>query len=532
MRRGQNDDILYDHSLDHRLEFFSKAGSLFSGKRGRQSYAPYGTNSETTALGLFQSMWITGIEHRMDAFKLMCWVRDPRGGAGNRGGFRDCLKWLTAEAPGGEAWVAANMVRIPEYGRFDDLTALFGTPLEGAASRYWAKLIADGNHYALKWAKRDMVPLQRAFCTNEAGLRKHLQHPARATVETIMCNSEAHCDTCGHTTSWLHPKDLDGKRVKATYFCSTCGAARTGPLPWTDITYSQVPSVAMARYTNCFSRHDPTGFQQFKDNLEEGKAKVNASVLYPHDCLRTAQHGDTTIADQQFKAMPDYIPATTRRIMSLVDVSASMGQSVAGGSVTAMDVAIALGLYCSDRLGQDNPFYRKYMEFSDTPTFVDWRSKTFHESAHNQGHYIGSTNIQAVLDYLLSMARMFTVNPDQMINTLLILSDMQFDCHTDTESSRLYGYSYGYNIACEGTDQTVVEKCMANWEAAGYARPTIVYWNLAGYAGQPATLQTPNTGLVSGYSPAILESVLGGVDFDPLSVMRRAILKYEITAPA
>jgi hypothetical protein len=73
---------------------------------------------------------------------------------------------------------------------------------------------------------------------------------------------------------------------------------------------------------------------------------------------------------------------------------------------------------------------------------------------------------------------------------------------------------------------------MANWEAAGYPPPTIVYWDLAEYFGQPATLQTPNTGFVSGYSPAILESVLGGADLDPLSVMRRAISKYEITAPA
>jgi hypothetical protein len=60
------------------------------------------------------------------------------------------------------------------------------------------------------------------------------------------------------------------------------------------------------------------------------------------------------------------------------------------------------------------------MEFSDTPTFVDWRGKTFSESAREQGHYIGSTNIQAVLNYLLSMAKMFSVTPDQMINTLLV----------------------------------------------------------------------------------------------------------------
>ncbi len=174
------------------------------------------------------------------------------------------------------------------------------------------------------------------------------------------------------------------------------------------------------------------------------------------------------------------------------------------------------------------------MEFSTQPTFVDWQNSTFSQSCRPHGNYMGSTNIEACLRHLLSMGQMFNATREQMINTLLILSDMQFDQHTQgDDSTGTFGRSGYYGgIACQGTDRTVVEKVMADWEAAGYERPSIVYWNLAGYAGQPATLQTPNTGLVSGFSPAILGAVLGGENFDPLSVMRRAISKYEIQAPA
>ena len=79
--------------------------------------------------------------------------------------------------------------------------------------------------------------------------------------------------------------------------------------------------------------------------------------------------------------------------------------------------------------------------------------------------------------------------------------------------------------------RTVVEKCMQRWADAGYDVPKIVYWNLAGYAGQPATAQSGNTGLVSGFSPSILKAILTGEDFSPVAIMRRALEKYQVAVP-
>ena len=486
MLLGHNQDLQYEHSLDHHLEFWSKAGSLFTkALRGRRSFAPYGGDSaEVSALQLFQPMWILkALEDRITSMQLLFWLRDPRGGAGNRSGFRECIKWLATDAPDGQAWLVPNLPRILDYGRADDLKVLFGTPLESHAASLWKDRIMKGDHYALKWAKRDLVPLQRAFATNEAGLRKVLRQPARRTVETDMC-------------------------------------ARN----WAGINYQHVPSVAMARYTKAFGRHDPTGFEAFKHKLTQGEAKVNAGVLFPHDCVRTAAKGDAQIADQQFAALPDYIPEN-ENIMCLVDTSYSMVASVAGGSVHRIDVAVALGLYCSDRLGEDNPLYRQYMEFQSFPEFVDWRDRSFSDQVRCHDGYIGSTNIQAVLDFILRRGQGLGVTPDQMIKTLVILSDMQFDSHTTD------GSQGGYGVGCEGTERTVVEQCMSSWEDAGYLRPQIIYWNLAGYAGQPANLQTPNTVLISGFSPSVLGGVLGGDSFDSLSMMRQSLEKYQVEAP-
>jgi hypothetical protein len=56
--------------------------------------------------------------------------------------------------------------------------------------------------------------------------------------------------------------------------------------------------------------------------------------------------------------------------------------------------------------------------------------------------------------------------------------------------------------------------------------PGIVFWNVEGRLGNvPVKANTPNTALVSGYSPSILTSILGGKDLSPYSVMMETIGK-------
>ena len=64
----------YDSSLDHAVEFFSKAGSLYSkNSKGKKPFY----NNETTALELFKAVWLSG-NHEI-AMKLLFWLRDCRG---------------------------------------------------------------------------------------------------------------------------------------------------------------------------------------------------------------------------------------------------------------------------------------------------------------------------------------------------------------------------------------------------------------------------------------------------------------------
>lgn len=463
----------YDHSLNHEVEFFSKAGSLFSTKTKKDFYG-----NSTTALELFKTMWIAG--NKELSMKLLFWLRDCRGGAGNRSGFRDCMRWLAETEP---AWLNANTSLIPEHGRWDDLRYLFGTDVEEEAVKVWVDAIKKGHGLASKWADRTDKPILRSLrksgTVRDIGeFRRLLSKNRDNIVERKMCQNE-----------------------------------------WDAIKYPHVPSVAMSRLNKAFGRHDPEGFAKFKEKVEKGEEKINASVLFPHDCTRAVYNGDKQIADAQFTALPNFMEGTKRRIMPIVDTSGSMGCNV-GGSIRAIDVSTSLGLYCSDRI--EGPFHRKFIQFCDEGKFTDWTGKKFSECYAGGGYYsrgifngaIGSTRIDKALDLILSMATTWQATDEQIPNTLLIISDMQFTggCSTD--------------------NMTVVEHCIKKWEDAGYSRPDILYWNTNGYAGAPTTINHPNVGLVSGFTPSVLKAVLTGEDFTPRGIMLRAVEKYNVKSPS
>lgn len=479
MSATANGGTQYDHTGNHLLEFFSKAGSLFT---NREHF--YGNT--TSALELFKSVWRSGDPEI--SMKLLFWLRDPRGGSGNRSGFRECVSWLCKEAP---EWVIANAINIPKYGRWDDMKSLYcnGETSEAAAS-LWANEILTGNSLAAKWADHEDKHLRRKMYKyakkilnkrfNGIGdVRRHIAKVRSNVVEVAMTKKE-----------------------------------------YNDINYSHVPSVAMARYTNAFNRNDAKRFTEYKAQLEKAietgdtSVKVNAGAIYPHDVIRTLNNGDAGMADMQFKSLPDFMGKDIR-IMTIADTSYSMSCRVSG-CIRAIDVSQSLALYCSDRLGPKNPFYRKFMQFCSESQITNWsKCKNIHEASKLFNGAVGSTDIAKALNTLLDYAEAFSVTKEQMPNALLIISDMQFD-----------------KGGAKRDQETVVNAALQAWVDAGYDKPTIVYWNTDGNAGSPEKAAATNTALVSGFSTSILKSVFNNPEnMTPHNVMMDAIKDYDVIIP-
>lgn len=469
----------YEHSLDHALEFFSKAGSLFEKKQSFYS-------GEESALSLFQKVWIVDEE---TAFKLLLWLRDCRGGAGNRSGFRSCLNWLAELDNDSARWIIQNIDWVPEVGRWDDLRVLFNTVVEKNAVELWSNAIKENNVLAAKWADRKDKPLKHELGFKEEG--KFRQYLAKIRKNHIVEHK------------------MSTKR-------------------WNEIDYHTVPSLAMARYTNAFSKNDPERFANYKEQLKSGESSVHADVLFPHDCVRTAKNGDKEIANAQFDALPNYMG--DEKAIVICDTSGSMGSRVAG-SIEAVDVSQGLALYCSAKIPEDNPFHKKFIGFCNEERFVDWNGNSFSDAIFDRDIFdgaVGSTQIDKALDGILKMASFFNISQEHMPSMLIVVSDMQF--HEGTDPNMTIMRMRNENRP-NYKPETEINKALKRWKERGYEPPKIIYWNVAGYAGSPDTKYGKNIALVSGFSPAILKAIFEGDDLTPLGVMKRALEKYQVKKP-
>ena len=82
-----------------------------------------------------------------------------------------------------------------------------------------------------------------------------------------------------------------------------------------------------------------------------------------------------------------------------------------------------------------------------------------------------------------------------------------------------------FNIAGRN-NMTNFEEIRIKYKTSGYVMPKLVFWNLnAGYGfDTPATSSHENVALVSGFSPAILKTVLAGEDCSPIAIMNDTVM--------
>jgi len=124
----ENAALAYRSTLSGLLDFFGNGGALR--KRSDADIVQYFSRAFA--------------EDRLLALKALFYIRDVRGGQGERRTFRVILNWLANNHPD---VVKKNLLNVPLYGRWDDLYVLFGTTLENDA------ITAMSNQLASDWHK-------------------------------------------------------------------------------------------------------------------------------------------------------------------------------------------------------------------------------------------------------------------------------------------------------------------------------------------------------------------------------------------
>jgi hypothetical protein len=402
------------------------------------------------------------------AVRILFWARDVRGGAGERDTFRRLMQQMEANHP---EVLERVLHLVPEYGRWDDLTIFSSPRIKLQAYSLINRALRSGNGLAAKWMPR------------RGPIAKELRHYMNET-----------------------PKGYRKLLVGLTKVVEQQMCARQ----WEEIRYDHVPSVAAARYQKAFGRHDPTGYTAYKESLASGEGKINAGAIYPYDVIKSVRNGDSQVALAQWEALPNYLGDDF--ILPMVDVSGSMECPVGKNkNITCMDVAVSLGLYLADK--QQGVFKDAFLTFSAQSKIQFLKGDLLQKIRQLKSSDWGmNTSIESAFSEILRVAKSGSVSQEQLPKILLVLSDMEWDAATR---------SYGSNPNPRGYDMA-----RAQFAAAGYDLPRIVFWNLnarSDGSNVPVRFDEAGTALVSGFSPSIMKSILSAKTFTPVDIMMETI---------
>lgn len=449
----ENGAVTHSSTLSDCLDLFATVGAL---RR----------ESEEEIVSRFMHAYT---ENKDVAMKLLFFARDIRGGLGERRVFRTILKWLSCNK---KESLRKNLHYIAEYGRFDDLMILFGTPLEKDMLEYIkTQLYRDlegmenGGDVSLlaKWlpsvnasnaeTKRLAKKVARFLQLDDAAYRKLLVR-LRAHIRIIENN--------------LREKDYT-------------------------FDYEKQPSKAMFKYRNAFIRNDGERYNEFLNKASCGEVKLNSKVLTPYEIItpffkRNVSDEERNSINTTWNALEDF--TNDENALAVIDGSGSM---YGGTDPIPATVALSLGIYFAER--NKGAFKNHFITFSETPQLVEIKGDDILDKVRYCHDYdeVANTNIQKVFELILNAAKKNHVPQEELPKRLYIISDMEFDYCAD--DANLTNFEYAKKL----------------FEDAGYKLPEVVFWNVSSRnRQQPVTKNEQGVLLVSGCTPRLFSMMADG----------------------
>lgn len=467
----ENGAVTHKSSLSKLMDLFALGGA-------------YRNRSDEDCITLFKGAFQ---EDEIHALKCLFYLRDVRGGQGERRFFRVVTRWLAAHETDA---MRRNLAYIPEFGRWDDLYTFVGTPLEKDAFNIMKHQLA-----------LDVT------CKTPSLLAKWLKSENSSSAET--CKLGTRTRIAFGMNSKQYRKTLSALRERIKVLERLMSQGR-----YDEIEFDKIPSRAGIIYRNAFARKDMIK-EKYEAFAKDENTKVNAGVLYPHDIASRAfkvnylpvDDTDRLMLQKYWDNLPNYYGDNIENGIAVVDVSGSM-------SGTPMEAAVSMGAYIADKA--HGPFANHFITFSSRPQLVEFEGVDITDKLCRcrNADWGMNTNIEAVFDLLLNTARNQNVKSEDIPSRVYIFSDMEFDkCVTSNSSGRNDNHWYGYNFAGlnQNTIQTLFEAMKAKWARYGYKMPDCIFWNLDARS-QNIPAIGDGFSYVSGFSPIMISCILSGKD--------------------
>ena len=404
------------------------------------------------------------------AMKTLFFARDVRGGLGERKVFRVCLQWLAHNAP---ASAKKNIPYVAEFGRWDDLLSLLGTPCEKDAMLLIKKQLetdleamdmGDDVSLLAKW-----LPSVNASNAQTVAYAKRIARflgMTDATYRKTLVKLRSHIRIIENS---LREKDYS-------------------------FDYAKQPSKAMFKYRKAFYRNDGERYGEFMSKVSRGEAQLHTGTLTPYEIIKPffrnqVSDQEAAAIDATWNVQEDF--TGDENALVVIDGSGSM---YGYGEPMPATVALSLGIYFAER--NTGAFRNHFITFSEKPQLVEIKGETILEKVRYCHNYneVANTNIQKVFELILRAAVKNKVPQTEMPSTLYIISDMEFD------------------YCAEGADITNFEYAKKIFAEAGYQLPRVVFWNVQSRnQQQPVTQNEQGVALVSGCNPRIFNMLKSGI---------------------
>lgn len=475
----ENGALTYSTSLNHNLDFFA----LASAKR----------DDVDDAVKLFVKAYD---ENPLLAIKNLFYLRDIRNGQGERAVFRACMQHMANDEKMTDVLVKC-IRHIPEYGSWKDVFALYTPFSNDKVSKEICRVTKEQLDADIKNAIEDK-PI--SLCAKWYPLANNTKNPQKKSVAKSLCASIF--------VSNVECRKIISNLRRALNICEQHMSANK----WASIDYSKLPSKAGMIHRDAFLKHDKERYEQFLDDVKQGKECINASTIYPYEIVKKyiteyyyseRPQKDETL-EQLWRNLPDYCDG--KNAICVVDVSGSMLDPMFRPICTS----VSLGIYFAER--NNSAFKGKYITFSESPTIqsIDKDASLLDKVKKVMRSGWGmNTDILRVFDLILDSAVSADLKQSDMPETVYIISDMEFDKACDIK-------------------KTTFANIKTKYKKAGYECPQLVFWNVASRNDSvPVRKHTSGTTLVSGLSPIVFKYAVEGKNPEEFMMDVLSSTRYE-----
>ena len=481
VKRTENGATAYSTTGSAIVDLFSVIGAMRNGD-----------SSMERVTGLVDAAYA---EDPLLTMRMLFYARDIRGGLGEREVFRKAIYHCAKEHPD---TVRMNLTLIPEYGRWDDLFSLIGTPVE---ENMWSFIKLQLEEDQEKLAKGESVSLLAKWMPS-----------AKTSSKDTMALARYACGKLG--VSVYDYKRLIRDLRRAIHLLEQDMTAKR----WKEVDYEHIPSQAHMRHTAAFYRNDSERYREYLGAVSKGKAEVKTQTLFPYEIVERLNvsrygkefDGDNEAMEAMWRNLPDYV-GEGGDILVIADTSGSM-------TGRPMATSTSLAIYFAER--NSGMFKDLYLTFSERPQPIKLDRNASLTDKYRQmlkGPWGCNTNLAIVFDMLLYVAKQTGARQEDLPRSLVVITDMEIDSCSDIRGTLW---------------DTVVDTKRREFTEAGYDLPNIVFWNVASrHDTFLANKSYKGVQMVSGSSASVFRAVLGFINgMTPLDAVRQVLSNERYSA--